>query len=281
MSIIKRAVTAAAAAVLAFAGTSCGKKAEEKQTYPDLTVTFLDAGKADAMILTTANSAVVIDCGKKGDGKDIVAYLEEKGVTTLDYLIITHYDQDHVGGASKVLKNFDVKNVLAPDYTEVSEEMDKYYSALNEKEIIPQKLTSDLSFTLDGAEYTVYAPQQTYYGEDNDNDFSLVTKVVYHDTSFLFTGDAMETRLGEIMDIGECTLLKVPYHGRKLDNLGQFLDAVKPKCAVVCTSDDEFSGKVKDALESRRITTYATCYNGRITAVSNGAQLTVSCEKGS
>ena len=269
----------AAAVVSGVSAVSCGSKSSDKETFPEMTVTFLDVGKADSMIIRTPQSTVIIDCGEKGDGKEIVSLLEDEGVTTVDYLIITHYDKDHVGGASKVIKNLDVKNVLAPDYEEISEEMDKYHKALAEKNITPQLLTSDLSFELDSADYTVFAPEKDYYGEDNDNDFSLVTKVKYHDITFLYTGDAMEQRLEEIMDVGHCDLLKVPYHGRKLDNLRDFLDAVTPACAVVCTSAEEFASKTQNALSERNIPTYSTCYNGRITAVSNGRDLNVTSEK--
>ena len=269
----------AAAVVSGVSAVSCGSKSSDKETFPEMTVTFLDVGKADSMIIRTPQSTVIIDCGEKGDGKEIVSLLEDEGVTTVDYLIITHYDKDHVGGASKVIKNLDVKNVLAPDYEEISEEMDKYHKALAEKNITPQLLTSDLSFELDSADYTVFAPEKDYYGEDNDNDFSLVTKVKYHDITFLYTGDAMEQRLEEIMDVGHCDLLKVPYHGRKLDNLRDFLDAVTPACAVVCTSAEEFASKTQNALSEMNIPTYSTCYNGRITAVSNGRDLNVTSEK--
>ena len=244
-----------------------------------MTVTFFDVGKADSIVINTENSTVIIDCGEKGDGKEIVQFLEDKGITTVDYLIITHYDKDHVGGASKVIKSLDVKNVLAPDYDEESDEVEKYQKALAGKNITPQRLTSDISFELDGASYDIIAPEETFYGEDNDNDFSLVTKMVYHDVSFLFTGDAMEQRLDEIMDIGKCNLLKVPYHGRKLDNFKDFLQNVQPDCAVVCTSANEFSSKTENALSDLNIKTYATCYNGRITASSNGVDLSISSEK--
>ena len=259
---------------------SCGSKDSKSITaYPEMTVTFFDVGKADSIVINTENSTVIIDCGEKGDGKEIVQFLEDKGITTVDYLIITHYDKDHVGGASKVIKSLDVKNVLAPDYDEESDEVEKYQKALAVKNITPQRLTSDISFELDGASYDIIAPEETFYGEDNDNDFSLVTKMVYHDVSFLFTGDAMEQRLDEIMDIGKCNLLKVPYHGRKLDNFKDFLQNVQPDCAVVCTSANEFSSKTENALSDLNIKTYATCYNGRITASSNGVDLSISSEK--
>ena len=213
-------------------------------------------------------------------GKAITNYAEEKNISSVDYLIITHYDKDHVGGAAKVINNIEVKNVLAPDYEESSDEMDKYNKALSEAGITPKLLTGDLSFTLDNAEYTVYAPKQSYYGEDNDNDFSLVTKITHGNNVLLFTGDAMEQRLEEIMDIGDCDFLKVPYHGRSLDNLDDFLSAVTPEKAVVCTSKSEFSADTQKELINRNIEYYATCFNGKIEVKSDGNNIDITAEKG-
>ncbi|MDE6672912.1 MAG: MBL fold metallo-hydrolase [Ruminococcus sp.] len=255
--------------VISLSMFSCGKK----EIYPDFTVDFLDVGKADCMVLRTENSTVVIDCGEKGDGKKILELLAENEIESVDYLIITHYDKDHVGGSAKLINNIEVKNVLAPDYPEESSEMEKYNKALTGKNITPVLMHDDISFNLDGVEYTVYAPKKDFYGDDDDNDFSLVTKAVYHDTTFLFTGDAMEQRLEEIMDIGNCTLLKVPYHARKLDNLETFISRVRPEYAVSCTSESEFSSDTEKILNKYRIKSYATCYNGNITAVSNGNEI--------
>lgn len=259
------------------------KKPHDMANAKELKVTFLDVGKADAIVLQSESSTVVIDCGEKGDGKKISSILEESGTTVIDYLIITHFDKDHVGGAPKVLKTFDVKNVLTPDYTGNVSEYDKFAETLDGRGITPMKLKEDISFTLDDVDYTVYAPKKDFYGNGDsaENNFSLVTKAVHHNNTLLFTGDAMEERLDEIMDIGKCTLLKVPYHGRKLDNLDDFLKATEPKCAVVCTDSNEFSGKMQDLLKKQKINTYATCFNGEITAVSDGSQIKIDTEKGS
>lgn len=259
---------------------SCSSKDSVPKDAKDLTVTFFDVGKADAIVLQTETGTVVIDTGEKGDGKKISNLLNENGTSVIDYLIITHFDKDHVGGAAKLLNNFEVRNVLTPNYEGTTDEYDKYCKILGEKNIQPTKLTEDIKFTLDDAEFTVYAPKKDFYGDDDENDFSLVTKVVHHKNTLLFTGDAMEQRLDEIMDIGRCTLLKVPYHGRKLNNFDDFLGKVKPKCAVVCTSAAEFSGKMQDLLKKHKIATYATCFNGSITAVSNGSSISFTTEKG-
>ncbi len=282
--MLKRIKALIMSALVLVCGTSCTKndsKSEEVTvTNPQLEVTFFDVGKADSIILCSKNSTVIIDCGEKGDGKEIISFLEEKNISTVDYLILTHYDKDHIGGAAKVIKSMEIKNILAPDYEESSEEMEKYQKAVSDKGLTPQLLTSDMSFELDGISYKVNAPDQTDYGENNDNDFSLITKVVHGDNVFLFTGDAMEARLEEVMDIGTCKMLKVPYHGRKLDNLDQFIDKVQPEYAVVCTSQDEFAGSVQKLLNKKEITYYSTCFNGRITALSDGKNIAFTTEKG-
>lgn len=284
LNIKKTAALLLTSAVAASSLFACNeKKPHDMVNAKELKVTFLDVGKADAIVLQSESSTVVIDCGEKGDGKKISSILEESGTTVIDYLIITHFDKDHVGGAPKVLKTFDVKNVLTPDYTGNVSEYDKFAETLDGRGITPMKLKEDISFTLDDVDYTVYAPKKDFYGDGDsaENNFSLVTKAVHHNNTLLFTGDAMEERLDEIMDIGKCTLLKVPYHGRKLDNLGDFLKATEPKCAVVCTDSNEFSGKMQDLLKKQKINTYATCFNGEITAVSDGSQIKIDTEKGS
>ncbi len=270
---MKKIISFIMSVFVAVSSAACEKKVRK---YSDFTIEFLDVGKADCMVMYTENSTVIIDCGEKGDGKKILELLEEKGIESVDCLIITHYDKDHVGGAAKVINNIEVKKVLAPDYEESSDEMDKYIKALDSKKITPVRMTENISFTLDNVQYTVYAPEGTY---DNDNDFSLVTKAVYHDTTMLFTGDAMEQRLSEIMDIGTCTLLKVPYHARKVENLGEFLNNVKPQYAVACTSGKEFSDYTKNLLEKFGVKYYSTCFNGRITVVSDGNKVEISSEK--
>ena len=281
MKMIKRTAAVMISVVLGMLGLfSCNEK-QEQTAAGELKVTFFDVGKADAILLQSENANVVIDCGEKGDGKKIGKLLEENNCDTIDYLIITHFDRDHVGGATKLIRSFNVLNVLTPNYDGTVDEYNKYVGALAEKNITPIKLTEDISFTLDAIDYTVYAPKKTFYGDNDENDFSLVTKVVHNKNTLLFTGDAMEQRLDEIMDIGTCTLLKVPYHGRKLDNISDFLSAVKPKCAVVCTSTSEFSGKIQDVLKKCGAKTYATCFNGDITAVSDGSNITITTETGS
>ena len=91
--------------LLLLAGCAVGERPSAAAAVPDepfdgLEVTVLDAGKADAILLTTPDSAVLIDCGEKGFGDEILGELAARGIGRLDVLIVTHFDQDHVGGAA-------------------------------------------------------------------------------------------------------------------------------------------------------------------------------------
>lgn len=247
--------------------------------YPEIAVTFLDVGKADCIVIRSENSTAVIDCGEKGDGKDLVKFLEKQDVTSVDKLIITHYDKDHVGGAAKLIELMEVKGIIGPDYNENNDESQKFRSAMRAKGIGMNWLKEDIHFELDGADYTVFAPERSYYGKDNDNDFSLVVRLDYHDTSMIFAGDAMEQRLTEVMDIGSCDLLKVPYHGRKIANLDDFLSETSPEYAVVSTSEKEYSSQTQKMLDDCGAEVYTTFSDGTITAFTNGSEITIDTDK--
>ena len=251
------------------------------QTQEDtwMQVDFLDVGKADAIVVQTQSHTIAIDCGEKDDGMDMVQFLKDNNVETLDYLIITHYDQDHVGGAAKVIRKIGANTVIAPDYTEKSSEYEKYIAALSDTGISPILLTADDCFILDDVTFTVYASYPYTYTENTDNNSSLVVRAEHGENVFLFAGDAMEERLEELMDIGECTLLKVPYHGRDISNLLDFLEKVQPKFSIISSTESVISENTVSLLEDAGASVYATSWNGHITAISDGNTIQIETER--
>ncbi|MBR3561406.1 MAG: MBL fold metallo-hydrolase [Oscillospiraceae bacterium] len=233
---------------------------------------FFDAGKADAILLTTADSAVLIDAGEKGFGKTILAYLEEQGVEKLDCLIVTHFDKDHVGGAAKVINSVAVGTVLQSNSPKDSDEYEKYVKALEKSDIEPVTVRETLTFTLDGVTYTVDPPAQESYADDPSNNSSLIVSVVNGADSFLFTGDAQTARLAEFLsgDVSACDVLKLPHHGQDEPLLDALLDATSPAYAVITSSDDEpESDAVVAALERAGATVLLT-RSGAVTLRSGG-----------
>ena len=213
----------------------------ETSAGTDLEIHFFNAGKADAILLTTANSAVLIDTGEMGFGKTILAYLEEKDVGHLDYLIVTHFDQDHVGGAAKVLEGINISMVLQSNQAKDSKEYEKYIEALNNAGVVQVTVRETYEFALDGVSYAIDPPRQTEYDKDKSNNSSLIVSVTNGDDSFLFTGDAQTERLAEFLDTNRRTydVLKLPHHGREEPLLGALLASTKPSYAVITSSDDE------------------------------------------
>ena len=241
----------------------------------DLEVHFFDAGKADAILLTTANSAVLIDAGEKGFGKTILAYLEEKGVTHLDYLIVTHFDQDHVGGAAKVLEGVTVGTVLQSNQPKDSKEYEKYIEALNITGIVPVTVREIYEFTLDGVSYAIDPPRKSEYNEDKSNNSSLIVSVTNGDDSFLLTGDAQTERLAEFLDTNRKAydVLKLPHHGKDEPLLEPLLESVKPSYAVITSSEVEpESEEVLKVLEQAGIRLLLT-REGAITLHSDGTAI--------
>lgn len=244
---------------------------EPAETY-NLTVDFLKVGKADAAVIKTENHAVVIDCGEKTDGKKVRNCLNALGTDTVDYMILTHYDQDHIGGAAKVVNEFNVSHVIGANYSEASTEYTNLCEAMELKGLEWELLTSSsMTFMLDDAYFEIYPCQQKSYHDGDDNNHSLVIKMTHHDEVFLFTGDAMQERLTELMDMGDCDVLKEPYHGREVANLGEFLDQVTPEYAVVTTDEENLSEVIMQELADRNIETYVTFRDGNIRCTSTGS----------
>ena len=230
----------AALCALCLAGCASAPQKPVADKAAALNVYGFSAGAADAFLLTAEDCAVLIDCGEKGFGKEIVAYLNTQGVERLDYLIITHFDKDHVGGAAKVLSSVAVGRVLQSNYPKDSKEYDNYLNALDEAGLAAETVRETLRFTLGGVQFEVDPPAGGYT-EDESNNSSLIVTVTNGGDRLLFMGDAEDQRLAEFLDgySGKCDYLKVPHHGRSGKLSAALIDAVQPALAVITSSDDE------------------------------------------
>lgn len=240
--ILHLAVLALIAALLA----GCAAPAQQTETEAvgagtELTVYCFQAGKADAFLLYTENSAVLIDTGESGFGKTILACLEAHGIEKLDYLVITHFDKDHVGGAKKILESVEVGTVLQSNCPKDASAYNKYITALEALGMEAVTVREDLTFTLDSVVYTVNPPAQETYASDASNNSSLIVSVTNGQNRLLFTGDAQDARIAEFLETnpGACDFLKVPYHGHWQTALASLIKTVSPSCAVITSSDDE------------------------------------------
>ncbi len=226
-----------------------GTVADEEMPMQDgqAKVTFFDVGKGDAILIETSGHQVMIDAGYDDTADAILGYLKEQSIDKLDYLVITHFDKDHVGGADRIIKEVETENVLQPDYESESGQYKEYVEAMIDEGIKPDVVTQTMKLSLDGIEFLIYPPQKKDYKEE-DNDFSLVISMTCGDIlhggkRVLFAGDCEKERLKELLIQKEFDLshdvLKVPHHGRKGKNSKEFLMAVSPKVAVITSSDEK------------------------------------------
>ena len=255
-------------------------KAEAVST-DSLQVYILKVGKADAIVLLQGEKCMVIDAGEEDDGKEVVEFLQKNQVSRVDTLIITHFDQDHVGGADSLIHAMEVGEVLLPDYEGVSLEYVDLLSAMKEKGMEAVWVRENLSFSFGDARVMVEPPLSYEILDPSieyDNDFSLITTVVHGSNRLLFTGDIEKQRIRQWLETeGDktCDFLKFPHHGVYNSALDELLDATCPRHTVICDSaKNPAEAKTLDLIASRGIDVKET-KDSRITVISDGSGLTV------
>lgn len=247
-----------------------------------LTATFFDVGKADAMVLQSGNACLMVDTGAADTGKELVEALGALGISGIDALVITHFDQDHVGGAADVLNNLSVGSVYVTYQSKESDEVDAYEAAMAAQGLAATELAvgSTLDLTLGAMKVHLIAPEKTDYGEDDtSNDSSLIARVTCGNVAFLLAGDVERGRMEELLASGEtltCDVLKMPHHGAYEKNLDDFVEACAPGYAIITSSKDEKEDdKTIDLLEDAKVEYYLT-RKGTVTITTDGSAIEVT-----
>ena len=211
----------------------------------NLEVTYLNVGKADAIVLKYQDSYTLIDTGLEETSNILINSLNNMGCKNIDYLIISHFDKDHVGGASYLLDNFSVSKIYTT-YKSSDSNTNSYNSFINK---ITELNYNDIltvvdtltEFKIDNINYVIYpASGDDCYTNDLSNNSSLLVKTTYDNRSFLFTGDAEKQRIKEIIkyDIS-CDVLKIPHHGSIEDNSDKLISEANPTYSIITSSIDE------------------------------------------
>ena len=244
-----------------------------------LSVHFIDVGQADSALLLCDGEAMLIDGGNVGDSELVVSYLRQQGVETLDYVVGTHAHEDHIGGLAGVLAVFEAETVWSPveDYDSKCFADFAYYA---DTLVCPEP---GETYALGGAEITVLGPVELY---EDTNDTSIVLRVDYGETSFLFTGDAETQSEHDILDAGydvSATVLKVGHHGSDTSSSYQWLRAVAPTYGVIsCGAGNDYGHPHAEPMSRLRdadVTIYRTDLQGHIVCTSDGTTVTFTTQK--
>lgn len=254
----------------------CASSPAPKGSLPKLSVTFLDVGAADCIVLQVGDQAAMIDTGHNGDAEEILAFLRQENIEKLDFLLLTHLDKDHIGGADIVMENIPIGTIYAPDYDKGNKQYDQYISALEALDIQPVHPTEAIDLKLGDSTLTLLPGEKAEYAQSND--YSIMAELVYGDTTFLFAGDAEAERLTEYLASAPMTavdVLKVPHHGRKNAMSEEFFTVAHPQNAIItCEEKDMPDDSVVNYLVSLGTEVYGTVY-GTVTITSDGMNITV------
>lgn len=256
-----------------------GEKKGEKNTQSTseiMKVHYIDVGQADSILIENNKEFTLIDAGNNDDGNEVVEYLKKQGVKKIDNLVLTHPHEDHIGGTDTVIKAFDIGKVHMPKVTANTKTFKDVVAAMQEKGIKATVPVVESTFQIGNATATILGPNKSEYKDLNN--YSIVLRVVYGNTSFVFMGDAENESEKEILSKGftvKADVLKLGHHGSSSSTSAEFLSKVSPKYAIISVGKNNDYGhphkEIVDRLKG--ITTYRTDLNGTIVAVSNGEEI--------
>lgn len=249
----------------------------------ELAVYFLDVDQSDCSILMNSGKVLMIDTGTPDQVPKIREALQSLGITKIDYLIITHQHDDHMGGAAEIIENYEVANIIMPKLSKINMVTTRAYenllNTIKEKQVHAIAAEPNLTFDFGNAECAVLAPLSQ---DENLNNMSAVTKVTFGSTSFLFQGDAEKKVESAILSNGtdvSADVIKVGHHGSKTSSSKKYIEAVSPKIAVIsCGMQNKYGHPHAATLETLNnigADTYITYKYNSLCVKSDGSEITV------
>lgn len=244
-----------------------------------LKVHFLDVGQGDSTFIELPNGkTMLIDAGIKDKADSVVTYIFSQGYDTINYVIATHPHSDHIGGMPDILNNFKVGKFFCTSTANNSDNFSSTAEAADSNGITPcfvlagDEIINEKDFSAE-----IEAPSDVTF--DNPNNTSIVLKLTYENTRFLFTGDAEKEEEDSIRANIKCDVLKIGHHGSLTSTSKNFLKKTEPKYAVIsCGLYNSYghpADKTLSALADKEIKTYRTDMQGTIVFTSDGENITV------
>ena len=263
------------------------KEVTSKEVSPvedsNFEIHYIDVGQGVSALVLCDNSSMLIDGGSAEDSSLVYSYLKKLDISHLDYIVCSHAHGDHVGGLSGALNYATVGKAFAPvesDDSKAFSDFTKHLEKQGKSITIPE--VGD-TFSLGSATVTVIGINKT---AEDVNNTSIVLRIEYGETSFLFTGDAEREAEQDILESGftlSSTVLKVGHHGSNTSTSYPFLREVMPKYAVISVgADNPYEHPTENTLSRLRdadVEVYRTDLQGDIICTSNGKEVFFEVEK--
>ena len=215
---------------------------------------FIDVGQGDSTLIVTEDAAVLIDAGPTDAAETTARYI--RGYTdTIDYMILTHPHEDHIGGAVKIINSLEVKNVIMTDASNDVVTFSRLIGVIEDSGVRVIEAQVGNTYDVGGIGLRILAPLADL---DDFNEYSVVTRVEYENVSAIVTGDAesgSEELMLETYTSGEldADILKLGHHGSNTSSTSEFLAAVSPRWAIAsCGQDNSYGHPHQQTLERAR-----------------------------
>jgi len=284
----KSLIWIAIAFVLAFLLTQLPKQTKpsplaDTDWQGKLSVVYVNTGNSDSIVIHFPDDrTMLIDAGKPDDFGAISDVLDGFSEDTIDYAVITHQHDDHIGSFPEILENYTVKTVYMPTSPIMNPQTEESMELIAQKSIPLIEIKAGVTVCDGDVKAEFLSPMYEHYGDKND--YSGVLYMTYGERSFLFMGDATTDVENDMLSKGvvpHADVLKIGHHGSKGSTSKNFLNAVTPSYAVITTGENDYghpTKKVLDLLNAKGIEVYRSDYHGNIIAVTDGQGLTLTHE---
>lgn len=249
----------------------------------EIVVHFIDVGQGDAeLIMTSDGKTVLIDSGTPESRTVLTGYLKEQGVKKIDYFVLTHPHADHIGGAAAVLDAFDVVNVIMTDAPTTTSTYKKVLQKIDEKDCGVIFAEAGKEYSLGEAKITILGPVSDY--SDDLNNTSIVLRLTYGRTAFMFTGDAEKKAEQDMLtkfpaSYFRADVLKLGHHGSSNSTSDGWFFAVSPEYVVIsCGRNNDYGHphrEILSLLKKNGTTYFRTDTDGSIVMSSDGESVKI------
>lgn len=248
-----------------------------------LKVHYLDVGQGDSIFVELPNNeTMLIDAAESYQSENIINYLKNLNYQKIDYVIGTHPHTDHIGGLKDIINTFEIGKIYMPKVVSTTKTYESLLMAIKDKNLKINTAKAGTSIIdTDALKINILAPNSETYTELNN--YSVVTKITYGTTKFLFMGDAEKLSENEIKENVTADVIKIGHHGSNTSSSIDFIKKVNAKYGIISVSlNNKYNLPKEETItnwENSGTKIYLTSINGTIRASSDGTNIKIESEK--
>ena len=248
-----------------------------------LKVHYLDVGQGDSIFIELPNNeTILIDAAESYQSEKIINYLKNLNYQKIDYVIGTHPHTDHISGLKDIINTFEIGKIYMPKVVSTTKTYESLLMAIKDKNLKINTAKAGTSIIdTDTLKINILAPNSETYTELNN--YSVVTKITYGTTKFLFMGDAEKLSENEIKENITADVIKIGHHGSNTSSSIDFIKKVNAKYGIISVGlNNKYNLPKEETItnwENSGTKIYLTSINGTIRASSDGTNIKIESEK--